>query len=360
LRIIEEIKLDYSDVLIVPQRADIKASVKSRSEVSLEREFKFLYSRKTWKGIPIIAANMDTVGTFTAAQVLSENKMLTCIHKFYSIPQWEETIQDEWYDPAFVIPTFGIRDDDFEKMNAVYNTHKMLNKPQEWLCLDVPNGYTETFVDVVKKCRALYPELTIIAGNVATPNMAEQLVIAGADLVKVGIGPGGQCRTRVVTGVGYPQLSANMECSDAVKGLGGWIVADGGCSNSGDIAKALASSDGFVMIGSMLSAHTENTSIDNLVSRNDKMYAIVYGMSSETAMKTHYGEVAKYKSSEGATTEVPYRGKLQDTLDQIFGGLRSTLTYIGTTNLKHLNKRTTFIRVNQLHSGSYDKYKVGN
>ena len=357
MRIVEDVKLDYSDVLIMPQRADRRTSVTSRSEVNLEREFKFVHSGKTWKGVPIIGANMDTVGTFTASQVLSKNKMLTCIHKFYSTEKWEEIIQEEWYDPAFVVPTFGIRDDDLDKMNAVYHTHKLLNKPQEWLCLDVPNGYTETFVDVVHRCRDMYPELTIIAGNVATPNMAEQLVIAGADVVKVGIGQGAGCATRTVTGVGYPMLSGNIECSDSVKGLGGWIVADGGCSSSGDVAKALASSDGFVMLGSMLSGHTENT--DEIIEENGKKFALFYGMSSETAMKKHYGIVANYKSSEGSTNKVPFKGDIQNTINQILGGIRSTMTYIGATNLKHLNKRTTMIRVNRVHDNTLINYRVG-
>jgi|SRR6478609_3491197 len=368
--IIEDTKLDYSDVLITPQRADYSTSITSRKDVDTTREFVFPHSKHTWKGVPIIAANMDTVGTFEAGYELAKKKMLTAVHKFYSLPYWEDSIVEDDHDPNYIIPTFGIRPEDKEKMKAVYEAHKKYGKEQVWLCLDVPNGYTETFLDAVKEARALFPELIIIAGNVATPNMAEAIIMAGADIVKVGIGPGNNCETRKVTGIGYPMLSCNIECSNAVKGLGGWIVADGGCSTSGDIVKALASSDGFAMVGTMLAAHNENTSEENTVyetvktnsfqgsgsipveiTYRNKVGARVYGMSSNRAMEKYYGSVPSYKTSEGSDRVVPFRGPIEPTLNQIIGGLNSALTYVGATKLKHLNKRTTFIKVNRVHDG---------
>ncbi len=215
MRIVEDVKLDYSDVLIMPQRADRRSSVSSRSEVSLEREFKFFHSKQTWKGVPIIAANMDTVGTFGAAKVLTKNKMLTSIHKFYTAEEWEDAISEDWYDPKFVIPTFGIRDEDQAKILEIYKIHMKLNKVQFWLCLDVPNGYTETFVEAVSKCRKIFPDLTIIAGNVATPNMAEQLIISGTDLVKIGVGPGSQC---FLAGQRVSTIDGEKKIEDLVQG----------------------------------------------------------------------------------------------------------------------------------------------
>jgi len=365
MRIIEDVKLDFNDVLIIPQRATHDTEIKSREEISLERTFSFPYSKNSWTGVPIIASNMDTVGTFGAAEILSKYKMLTSIHKFYGSADWEEAVKSTWYSPEYVIPTFGIKDTDYDKLLGVHAIHKANSKLQKWVCIDVPNGYTQPFIDFIIKVRSQYPDLRIIAGNVCTPNMAEQVIQAGADIVKVGIGGGQQCRTRVVTGIGYPQLSSNMECADAVKGLGGWIISDGGCSNSGDVAKALASSDGFVMLGSMLAAHQENTDKENLVENYsgeyvDSISVKVYGMSSNTAMEKHYGGKATYKASEGATSLIEYRGKIEDTINEILGGLRSTLTYVGATRLKHLNKRATFIKVNRTHNDAYAHLKIGN
>ncbi len=384
--IIEDTKLDYSDVLIVPQRADKSTSITSRRDVNITREFTFPHAKVNWKGVPIISANMDTVSTFNASYVMAERMMLTAIHKFYTVDDWKVSLKLPTHNPTYIIPTFGIREEDKQKMKDVFQAHRECGKEQMWLCLDVPNGYTETFLDAIKEARTLFPKLIIIAGNVATPNMAEAIIMAGADIVKVGIGPGNNCETRKVTGIGYPMLSCNIECSNAVKGLGGWIIADGGCSTSGDIVKALASSDGFVMVGSMLGAHDENTSFENIVWEETKAFtgnsnasdvykvitgntssdttikvpkfAKVYGMSSTTAMEKHYGEIPKYKTSEGSTSLVPYRGPLVNTLDQITGGLNSALTYVGATQLKHLNKRTTFIKVNRQHGGTYEQFKV--
>ena len=150
------------------------------------------------------------------------------------------------------------------------------------LCIDVANGYSEHFVEFVKKARANFPDKIIIAGNVVTGEMVEELILAGADIIKVGIGPGSVCTTRVKTGVGYPQLSAIIECADAAHGLGGQIIGDGGCKVPGDVAKAFGGGSDFVMLGGMFAGHDESGG--EIVEENGKTFRLFYGMSSQTAM----------------------------------------------------------------------------
>jgi GMP reductase len=149
----------------------------------------------------------------------------------------------------------------------------------------------------------------------------------------------------VKTGVGYPQLSAIIECSDAAHGLGGQIISDGGCKVPGDVVKAFGGGADFVMLGGMLAGHEESGG--ELIEREGKKYKLFYGMSSETAMNKYAGGVADYRASEGKTTEIPYRGFVTDTVQDILGGLRSACTYTGAKVLKELSKRTTFIRVSE-------------
>ncbi|RSK38579.1 GMP reductase [Mangrovimonas spongiae] len=345
MRIEQDIKLGFKDVMIRPKRSTLK----SRSQVSLEREFTFLNSNITWKGIPIIAANMDTVGTFNMAKALHNKSLFTAIHKHYTLNDWEAFSKEapENIAKSLAIST-GTGPKDAEKLKT------LLNKlPQyQFICIDVANGYSEHFVEFVKQTRETYPNKVIIAGNVVTGEMVEELLLAGADIIKVGIGPGSVCTTRVKTGVGYPQLSAIIECADAAHGLGGQIISDGGCTTPGDIAKAFGAGADFVMLGGMLAGHDESGG--NLIERNGEYYKQFYGMSSTTAMEKHVGGVANYRASEGKTVEVPYRGPVEDTLQDILGGLRSTCTYVGAQRLKELTKRTTFIRVaeqeNQVYS----------
>ena len=213
------------------------------------------------------------------------------------------------------------------------------------------NGYSEHFVEFVKKTREQYPDKVIIAGNVVTGEMVEELLLSGADLVKVGIGPGSVCTTRVKTGVGYPQLSAIIECADAAHGLGGQIISDGGCTSPGDVAKAFGAGADFVMLGGMLAGHDESGG--EIIQKDGKVFKQFYGMSSSTAMEKHVGGVAEYRASEGKTVEVPYRGEVENTLQDILGGLRSTCTYVGAQRLKELTKRTTFIRVSEQENQIY-------
>ncbi len=344
MRIENDLKLGFKDVMIRPKRSTLQ----SRKQVSLEREFNFLHSNTNWEGIPIIAANMDTVGTFEMATALSKSKLITAIHKHYTITDWNvfmanapENIID------YVAISTGIKAKDVEKLNAILN----FNPRIKFICIDVANGYTERFVEFVKQARETYPNKVIIAGNVVTGEMVEELLLAGADIIKVGIGPGSVCTTRIKTGVGYPQLSAIIECADAAHGLGGQIISDGGCVFPGDIAKAFGAGADFVMLGGMFAGHTESGG--ELVERNGKPFKLFYGMSSNTAMKKHSGEVAEYRASEGKIVEVPFKGNVDTTLQDILGGLRSTCTYVGAQRLKELTKRTTFIRVAEQENRVY-------
>lgn len=346
MRIETDLKLGFTDVMIRPKRSTLS----SRSLVTLDREFTFLHSKHKWSGIPIMAANMDTVGTFEMATALANHKLFTAIHKHYSLQKWKEFMQTASETLTdFIAVSSGIGSADSKKLAAIFNQHPQL----KFICIDVANGYSEHFVNFVKKTREQYPDKIIMAGNVVTGEMVEELLLAGADMIKVGIGPGSVCTTRVKTGVGYPQLSAIIECADAAHGLGGQIVSDGGCKIPGDVAKAFGGGADFVMLGGMLAGHTESGG--KIIEINGEKFKQFYGMSSETAMNKHVGGIADYRASEGKTVEIPYRGAVENTVQDILGGLRSTCTYVGASRLKELTKRTTFIRVQEQHNEVFSK-----
>lgn len=344
MRVESDIKLGFKDVLIRPKRSTLR----SRAQVELERHFTFLHSRREWWGVPVIAANMDTVGTFEAATVLAGHGMLTAVHKHYELPAWNAFLagcKEDIYQRIMV--STGTAESDYERLGQILGQHPQL----QFICIDVANGYAEAFVEFVSRVRESYPDKTIVAGNVVTGEMVEELLLSGADVVKVGIGPGSVCTTRVKTGVGYPQLSAVIECADAAHGLGGRIISDGGCACAGDVAKAFGGGADFVMLGGMLAGHDESGG--QLVDRNGQTFKLFYGMSSATAMEKHAGGVAEYRSSEGKTVEVPYRGPIEETVRDILGGLRSACTYVGAGALRELSKRTTFIRVMEQESQTF-------
>uniref|UniRef100_A0A6I8Q9G3 GMP reductase n=2 Tax=Xenopus tropicalis TaxID=8364 RepID=A0A6I8Q9G3_XENTR len=336
-RIDNDIKLDFKDVLLRPKRSTLK----SRSEVELTRSFTFRNSGQSYQGIPIIAANMDTVGTFEMARALCKFSLFTAVHKHYTVDEWKDFAASSPDCLENVAVSSGTGQSDFQHLEEVLSAIPQLR----YICLDVANGYSEQFVQHVKDVRARFPKHTIMAGNVVTGEMVEELILSGADIIKVGIGPGSVCTTRKKTGVGYPQLSAVIECADAAHGLNGHIISDGGCSCPGDVAKAFGAGADFVMLGGMLSGHTECGG--ETIEKNGKKYKLFYGMSSETAMKKHAGGVAEYRASEGKTVEVPFQGDVEHTVKDILGGIRSTCTYVGAGKLKELSRRTTFIRVTQ-------------
>ena len=363
MRIENEVKLDFSDVLFVPKRSTLS----SRKEVSLERTYQFKHSNTSWRGVPIMAANMDGVGTFEMSVSLSNHGMVTCLAKSYNLDDFEHNIT-RFYSGHTAIST-GTSDRDFSKLQTIINTYPDMI---QFICIDIANGYSEHFGDFVSKVRKLYPSKTIIAGNVVTADMTQELILRGADIVKVGIGPGSVCTTRIQTGVGYPQLSAIIECADAAHGLGGHIIADGGCTCPGDIAKAFGAGADFVMLGGLLAGHDEGGGniIEEVYETNKviidpvtgerlgkleerKKFVQFYGMSSETAMEKHHGGIAEYRSSEGRTVKVPYNGSVSKTVQDILGGVRSTCTYIGAKSLKDLSKCTTFVRVNKQYNSIF-------
>ena len=381
MRIDEDMKLDYKDVLIRPKRSTLG----SRKEVDLERGFTFrnYKGEKTeyrhYRGTPIMAANMDGVGTFEMADTLATGGIFTCLVKTYSVNELVGYFDqdDRSHDPArteYVAMSIGITDADHAKFRDVY---EQTGSRLKYVCIDIANGYSERFATFVRGMRNNYPNIVIIAGNVVTGEMTEELILNGADIVKVGIGPGSVCTTRIQTGVGYPQLSAVIECADAAHGLGGHIIADGGCTCPGDVAKAFAGGADFVMLGGMFAGHDqgggnviekyyktgewrktvselegiETTTWEDAIDR--KRYVQFYGMSSDAANTKHFGGLKDYRSSEGREVLVPYRGDIAATVQDLLGGLRSTCTYAGAQRLKHLMRCTTFVRCTQQFNGVY-------
>jgi GMP reductase len=337
MRIETDPKLDFKDVLIRPKRSTLA----SRANVDLARSFRFVHTGAEWTGFPLIAANMDVTGTMAMARALHRHGAMVALHKYYPVETLAAFFREPESGNAFY--TLGTAPAEREKFEAV---RRQVEVPR--LCLDVANGYTELFVDTLKRLREDNPDALIMAGNVVTGDMTEALVLAGADIVKVGIGPGSVCTTRKMTGVGYPQLSAVIECADAAHGLKGQVCADGGCTVPGDIAKAYGGGADFVMLGGMLAGHDECEGEIRTEIRDGLEVPVAmtfYGMSSDTAMKKHAGGVARYRASEGKTVEVPYRGPVEATMQEIMGGVRSMMTYIGATRLKEVPKRTTFVMV---------------
>ncbi|HPI63128.1 MAG TPA: GMP reductase [Alphaproteobacteria bacterium] len=349
MRIEEEVKLDFKDVLIRPKRSTLR----SRAEVNLNRKYNFRHTDKTWEGVPIIAANMDHTGTFSVGNALAKHHLMTAIDKFMTVEEWQKFSQKNPETLNYVFISSGIKQDDFDKLKII-----MRHADLPFICLDVANGYSQYFVDFVRKTRDAFPSKIIMAGNVVTGEMTEELILSGADIVKVGIGPGSVCTTRKKTGVGYPQISAVIECADAAHGLKGLVCSDGGCTVPGDVAKAFAAGADFVMLGGMLAGHDE-CSGDIFIDKGQK-FKRFYGMSSSEAMNKHHGKVEEYRSSEGKSVNIPYRGTIENTVFDIMGGLRSTCTYVGAQQLKELSKRTTFIRVTQQINEIYSTYQIGD
>ena len=333
MKIESEPKLDFNNVLIRPKRTILT----SRSQVDIEREFKFPHSTSIWNGVPVIAANMDTIGTIEVYKVLSQHKIITALHKFYDLDDLKDKNLNEDY---FMIST-GISDTDYRRLKNILDNMKV-----KWVCIDVANGYMQQLVDFCKRVREEYPDKIIVAGNVVSREMTEELIINGkVDVVKVGIGPGSACVTRLKTGVGMPQLSAVIESGDAAHGLNGYIISDGGITCPGDMAKAFGGGADFVMMGGQFAGHDENPG--EIIEENGEKYKIFYGMSSEHAMKKHYGEMAKYRSSEGRFIKLKYKGPLEDTVLDYLGGIRSCCTYINAKSIKNMSKCTTFVMVSQ-------------
>lgn len=342
MKIEQDLKLDYDDVLIKPKHG----TVCSRKNVELRRTFKFYHSSKTWTGVPIICSNMSFSG-LRVAKVFAINRMVCCLHKFHtpdSIKKfYQESAGKEYAIRDYVWPTVGWNDDAATYLKEV-GGNESIN-----FCVDVANAHIEQFVQYCGELRKLFPSSIIMAGNVATYDAAKQLILyGGIDIAKVGTGPSQICDTRIVTGVGMPQLSACIECGD-VHGLKngdkklGLICADGGIKQPGDFCKSFCAGADFVMAGSIFAAHEE---CDSEVDAAGNI--LHYGMSSHHAQKKHLGGIQSHRPSEGNVRAIKQKGPLQETINQILGGLRSCGTYIGAGTLKDFGKCATFVRVNRI------------
>lgn len=347
MRIEQDIKLDYKDVLFKPKRSKLE----SRRDVDLTRTFKFHYGNE-WTGVPIMASNMDGVGTFEMAKVLQEHKMITVMRKHYTVDDWTKNAKGVKMKYLSVCTGTGVIWDpdapDFATMKAVLAMYPDI----KFITIDVANAYHENYADFISRVRDAYPDKTIIAGNVISAEMTEELIIKGADIVKCGIGPGSVCTTRLMTGVGVPQLSGIIECADAANGIGGHIIADGGCVYPGDVSKAFGAGAHFTMLGGMLAGHDESEG--EVV--NGKIQ--FYGMSSDAAMATHGTRKDGYRGAEGKVVELPHKGPVEATITEILGGLRSTCTYIGAKRIKDMPKCTTFVRCTQQVNQVFNQFNA--
>ena len=344
MKILDDVKLDFSDVLLLPKRSQYS----SRSEVSLERTFKFKYSPYTWSGVPIIVSNMDTTGTITMARELQKHKVLTCLHKYYTADELLNSALDKEY---YAVST-GISDKDLDNLDEI-----MRKVGPKFICVDVANGYMSKFIEKCKEIREKYPDKIIIAGNICTSQGVLDLVMNGkVDIVKTGIGSGSCCTTRKQTGIGMPQLSAVIECADTAHGLDAHIISDGGLQVVGDFSKAYGAGADFVMSGSMFAGHNESGG--DLIEEGGKKYKVFYGMSSSNAMNKYSGGVAKYRSSEGKAVKIEHRGPVEETILNIQGGIRSCMTYLGAKKIKDIPKCATFVRVNRQLNQIYNGKEI--
>ena len=347
MRIERDIKLDYKDVLFKPKRSKLE----SRRDVDLSRTFKFHYGNE-WTGVPVMASNMDGVGTFAMAKKLQNHKMITVMRKHYTVDDWTKNAKGVKMKYLSVCTGTGVIWDpdapDYATMKAVLAMYPDI----KFITVDVANAYHENYADFISRLRDEYPDKTIIAGNVISAEMTEELIIKGADIVKCGIGPGSVCTTRTMTGVGVPQLSGIIECADAANGIGGHIIADGGCVYPGDVSKAFGAGAHFVMLGGMLAGHDESEGeiVDGKIQ--------FYGMSSNAAMAVHGTRKDGYRGAEGKVVQLPHRGPVDPTVIEILGGLRSTCTYIGAKRIKDMPKCTTFVRCTQQVNQVFNQFNA--
>lgn len=368
MKILGSTKLDFDDVLIRPKSSETA----SRSAVELLRHFdRFPNSTRSLSCVPIFAANMDTTGTFAMADALMQRNWMTCLHKHYSI---EELINYYTLDNSVDVPypsrlidcvwySLGITDADINKLRSFLTFTNF--SPN--LCVDVANGYTDYFIEKLAEIRSVSQESIIMAGNVATHEMVDRVIRQGkADIVKLGIGPGSVCTTRLVTGVGYPQLSAVMESADTAHGSQhGYVCADGGCKTSGDICKAFGANADFVMLGGIFAGADEcngeweyewtgmNCQLFNPFNPEGdppKTRLKYYGMSSYEAQDKYSGGPQDHRGSEGKAVYVDHKGPAEGLCKQIEGGIRSCCAYIGAKHIKDMGKCTTFVQVSRTHN----------
>lgn len=353
----QEKYLDFKDVLVVPRFSKLN----SRQEVNLERRLHF-QNRGEWTGIPIIAANMTTTGTREVYRVLSRYKIITAFHKFYTLQDYEVMMHEIDLNPDYFMISTGITDADLENLDKIIKSPKI---PSRFICIDIANGYIERFYQVCQDLRKRYPDKILVAGNVVTRDAVERLAKIGIDIVKMGIGPGSACTTRIQTGVGMPQLtcildakqSSAIDNQDKDEGVENYrhrypypyIISDGGITCPGDCVKAFVAGADFVMIGGEFSGHDENPG--SIIEESGNKYKLFYGMSSQYAMKNNYTDGRKnYRSSEGRVLKIKYKGSLIATVNNYLGGIRSACTYTDSESLSCLAKNGRFIMVNNQYN----------
>lgn len=351
VQIINSEQLDFNDVLIVPQATTIN----HRGEVDIVRKFKNI----DLNCCPIMNANMTQTGTFKVAEKMVKNKMIGAFHKFYTA---EEIIKffAEYSDGNQYFVTVGLRnkEQEIERLKKLHN-HKFS------ILIDVPNAYIPDVEAFVKEIRYNFPTKIIAVGNVCTAERTQELIKAGANAIKIGVGPSAVCRTRHTTGVGRPQLSAIMDCANAAHQVGGIIIADGGFNTIGDFCKAFVAGADICMSGSFFAGCDESSGeiIEKTFRTNEvdteslsycskmetKKFKDYYGMSSFRAQQENYGEKTKTGTSEGVESKlVPYTGPIIDTINNIKGGLRSCGSYIGAANIKYFSRQGSFYKVNRI------------
>ena len=353
MRIIEETQLDFSDLLISPKRS----ALNSRAEVDLYRDFEWIDGngkKQTLHCIPVIAANMASIATPKIAKILSKRGFMCALEKHLALETLQELFADmeviaekEGFEKTYytqrIAPSIGIKEDP-NILNQLNSQHHITT-----IVLDIPNGYISKFIDRIKEIHTMLPEALIIAGNVVTSDISQDIILNGGHVAKCGIGPGSVCITRAKTGVGRPQASAVIECSDACHQVGGFCCSDGGCTNPGDIVKAFGCGADFVMLGGMFAGCEEAEG--EIVYINNKPHKAFYGMSSNLAQERHFGGRHKGSTSEGREKLIPVVGPLSSILDDIEGGIKSAMCYMGAHKIKNIPKCCTFYKVhNQLNT----------
>ena len=336
---------DFRDVLILPKSSNLN----SRKDVELET--KFTFNNNVWSGIPMIAANMTTVGTLNIYSVLSKNKIITALHKFHTLQDLlnYNDKNETKLDPNYYMISTGINDDNYDNLVNILD-----NIDCKFIMIDIANGYISNFKKFCKKVREKYPDKIIVAGNVCTAEGVLGLIESGVDIIKCGIGGGSACTTRIQTGIGMPQLSCILECSNIAKQYNKLIISDGGITCPGDCSKAYCAGADFVMMGGEFAGHAENPG--DIIYENDNVYKFFYGMSSSYAMNNNYSaNNNSYRSSEGREIKIKYKGPLQKTINTYLGGIRSTCTYTNSKSITDLNKNSYFILVNNQYNSNLIK-----
>jgi GMP reductase len=376
-----ETKLDFSDVLIVPQRSTLN----SRSEILLERTFHFYHSPRIWKGIPIICANMSFC-SFDMAKELANHKMIACLHKYHSLDELSNYFNSNPQNINYTFVSIGYKKSDLNHLLELKN--KINIQPN--ICIDVPNGHMDAFVKYCKKVRENFPESIIIAGNVTNTSSTQELIIyGGVDIVKIGIGGGSACTTRFLTGCGVPQLSCCLENSYIAHGLQngekklGLVCSDGGHKTVGDVCKALCAGSDFVMLGGYFagteSCNGEWTFEHKAYLNKDNKYKDInwwqpnspgyetekrktkftyYGMSTHHSQQLYEDNIKHYRASEGTKITVEYKGTVDRVIQELLGGIRSCCCYIGADTIKNMNKCAEFCRVSKIHNNNNPTFGV--